>query len=90
MHIHGNSMNVNAANFYSVGNGEKSAAAQRAAEVRKRLLKSAAGVNSAASPEETLMIGQWLDARPNSVPGQAESDAEDPAAAASGRDPDFG
>ena len=40
MHIHGNSMNVNSASFYSVGNGEKSAAAERAADVRKRLLKA--------------------------------------------------
>ncbi len=81
MHIHGNSMNVNAANFYSVGNGERSAAA----EVRKRLLKSAASVNETATPEETAMVGRWLDSRQS----QVESDAEYHTAA-SGRDPDFG
>jgi hypothetical protein len=85
MHIHGNSMNINAANFYSVGNGEKSAAAARAVEVRKRLLKGAASVDAAATPEETAMVGRWLDSRHS----QVESDAEYHAAAA-GRDPDFG
>ena len=85
MHIHGNSMNVNAANSYSVGNGEKSAAAQRAAEVRKRLLKSAAGVDNTASPEETLMIGHWLDSRHSQMEGDGECPAAD-----SGKDSDFG
>ena len=85
MHIHGNSMNLNAANFYSVGNAEKSAAARRVADVRKRLLKNAASGDGAASLEETLMIGQWLEGR-NS---QSESDAEYHTAAA-GRDSDFG
>jgi hypothetical protein len=85
MHIHGNSMNVNAANFYSVGNGEKSAAAERASAVRRRLLKSAAGIEDAADPEETLMIGQWLAGSQR----QAESAPEYPAAP-SGKDPDFG
>jgi hypothetical protein len=78
-------MNINAANFYSVGNGEKSAAAERAAEVRKRLLKGAANVNGAATSEETLMIGQWLDSRHSQVESNAEYRA-----VASGRDPDFG
>ena len=77
MHIHANSMNLNAANFYSVGNGEKSAAA----EVRKRLLKSATSIDAVATPEETLMIGQWLDSRYS----QLES-ATDYHTAAAGRD----
>jgi len=85
MHIHGNTMNINAANFNSVGNSEKSAAAQRAADVRKRLLKGAAGVDGPATLEETLMIGQWLNERPR----ESESEAEYPAGA-SGRDSDFG
>jgi hypothetical protein len=85
MHIHGNSMNLNAANSYSVGNGEKSAAAERAAEVRRRLLKSAAGVDNTASPDEAQLIGHWLDSRH----GQMEGDAGYPAAD-SGKDADFG
>ena len=63
MHIHGNSMNLNGANFHCVGNGERAAAAERAAAVRKKLLKSTASVDGAATVEETLMIGQWLDSR---------------------------
>ena len=43
MHIHGNAMNVNAANLYSAAQGERAAAAERAAEVRKRLLKALQG-----------------------------------------------
>jgi hypothetical protein len=78
-------MNVNAANFYSIGNGERSAAAQRAAEVRKKLLNSAQSVEGEASPEETLLIGQWLDARHSQVQSPAEYHAT-----ASGKDPDFG
>ena len=85
MHIHGNSMNVNAANFYSVGNGEKAAAAERAAAVRKKLLKGAASVDGAESPEETLMIGRWLDSRQSQNEGDAEYHS-----AASGKDSDFG
>jgi len=57
----------------------------RAAEVRKNLLKSAAEIAGAAAPEETLLIGQWLDSRPS----QAES--HDPYhASTAGRDSDFG
>ncbi len=67
MHIHGNSMAVNSANFYSAGQGEKAAAAQRAAELRRKLLKSAAEAEGAASPEESLLIGQWMDARHSQV-----------------------
>jgi hypothetical protein len=85
MHIHGNSMNVNAANLYSAAQGERAAAAQRAAEVRKKLLKSAAGIESGSSPEETLLIGHWLDSRHS----QTQSD-DQYHASVSGKDPDFG
>jgi hypothetical protein len=84
MHIHASSININAANLDSAGNTEKAAAAQRAADVRKKLLKSAQGVEGAATPEEALMIDQWLNARP----GQAQS--EDEYTAGSGRVSDFG
>jgi hypothetical protein len=85
MHIHGNSMNINAANFYSVGNGERSAAAQRATEVRKKLLKSASSLEAGASPEETLLIGKWLDSRHSQV-----LDADEYHDVASGKNPDLG
>jgi hypothetical protein len=87
MHIQANSMNVNSASFYSVGNGEKSAAAERAADVRKRLLKGAAAVDGTASTEETLLIGHWLDGQQvDGQPNQGDSESH----SWSGRDPDFG
>jgi hypothetical protein len=85
MHIHGNSMSVNAANLYSAAHGERAAAAQRAVEVRKKLLKSAAGIEAGATPEETLLIGQWLDGRHSQV--QSEDQYHDSAA---GKNPDLG
>ena len=85
MHIHGNSMAVNAANFYAAAQGERAAAAQRAAEVRKKLLKGASEIEGATTPEETLMISQWLDSRHS----QTESEDQYHATAA-GKDPDFG
>jgi hypothetical protein len=84
MHIHGNSMAVNAASFYSAGQNERTAAARRAADVRKKLMKAGSVTEGAATSEETLMIGQWMDARHNLV--QSEDAYR---AAASGRDLDF-
>ena len=85
MHIHGNSMIVNAANFYGAAQGERAAAAQRAAEVRKRLLKSGSEIEGAATPEESLLIGQWMDSRHS----QVES-PEQYSNCLSGKDPEFG
>jgi hypothetical protein len=81
MHIHGNMMNVQGANLYSVANGERAAAAERAGEVRKRLLK---GVEGGASDEETQMIGQWLDSRHSQV-----LSGDEYRTASSGNDSDF-
>jgi hypothetical protein len=85
MHIHGSQMNVNAANLYSVGNGEKSAAAQRAADVRKKLLKSAQSVENSVDPEENLLIGHWLDSANHPSQGEDEYRTAD-----AGKDSDFG
>jgi len=85
MRIHGELMNVQAANFYSAAQGERAAAARRAAEGRKKLLKSASEIEASATPEETLLIGQWLDGRHSQVLSGDEYHA-----AASGKDPDFG
>ena len=84
MHIHGNSMTINAANFYSTAQQEK-AAAQQAAGVRKKLIKNASEIEGAATPEETLLIGQWMDSRHSQVQS-GEQNFEN----VSGRDPDFG
>lgn len=62
MHIHGSMLNIQGANFASIASGEQSAAAQRAANVRKRLLTKAQTLGAGTSPDETLLIGQWLDA----------------------------
>jgi hypothetical protein len=78
-------MSIQAANFYSTGQGARAAAAQRAAEVRKKLLKSAQSVEGEATPEETQLIGQWLDSRHSQV-----LSGDQYRVAASGKDPDFG
>ena len=83
MHINGNSMAVNQADMYSAAQGERATAAERAAEVRKKLLKSAGQIEG-STPEETLMISQWLDSRHSQTQSAAEYRV-----AASGRDPDF-
>jgi hypothetical protein len=78
-------MTVNAANFYSATQEEKAAAAQRAASVRKKLIRSASELEGAASPEETLLIGQWMDSRRS----QDASEGQYPNSI-SGKDPDLG
>jgi len=86
MHIHPAAIGQHPINISAAGN-ERAAAAQRAAEVRKRLLKSAAEIDadSNSDPDATLLVGQWLDSRHSQVlPGDEYRDA------ASGKDPDLG
>jgi hypothetical protein len=85
MHIHGNSMTVNAANFYSANQEERAAAAHRAAGVRKKLIRSASEIEGAATPEETLMISQWMDSRHSQVQSEEQYPYN-----VYGQDPDFG
>lgn len=85
MHIHSSRLNMNAVGFYFVAQEEKAAAAQRAADVRRKLLKSGASVEGSASPEEAFMVGQWLDSRHSQVLSEDEYHA-----GAAGKDPDFG
>ncbi len=79
MHIHAGSMNLNSARHSSAAGAEKAAAAQRAAEVRKKLRKRSQALDGAASTEETWMIDNWLNA-----------DTSPNRDAAYGKDPDFG
>jgi len=79
MHIHGNSMSIQSTSFYSASQGEKTAA-----EVRKRLLKSASGIESGAGSEETPSFGQLMDSRHSQV-----MTGDEYYTAASGKDPDF-
>jgi hypothetical protein len=62
MHIHPAAMGLHSISTYAAAENERAAAAKRAAEVRKRLLKAAQTANTNASPEETLLLGRWLNA----------------------------
>jgi len=77
-------MAVNAANFYSATQEERAAAAQRAASVRKKLIRSASELEGMASPEETLLIGQWMDSRHSQIDSGEQNYIN-----ISGKDPDF-
>ncbi len=86
MHIHPAAIGLQPISSDAAGN-ERAAAAQRAAEIRKRLLKSAQSVEdeAATDPDANLLIGQWLDSRHSHVlPGDEYH------AAAEGNDPDLG
>jgi len=63
MRIHSNHMTPGVTNPYVVAAAEKAAASERAAKVRKKLLKSAALANVYTIPDEDLMIGRWMDQR---------------------------
>jgi hypothetical protein len=84
MHIHPSAIGPYGNNPYAA-ESDRAAAAQRAADVRKKLLKSASNVEAgASSPEETLLIGQWLDSRHSQVlPGDVYRSASQ------GKDSDF-
>ena len=84
MHVHPAAVGLHAINTYALAN-ERAASAQRAAETRKRLLKSAQSIAAGSDPDATLLIGQWLDSRHSQVlPGDEYH------AAAEGKDPDLG
>jgi hypothetical protein len=94
MHIHPSAVGQHSINTGAAGN-ERAATAQRAAEVRKRLLKSAQMFESeaASDPDATLFICQWsgngtgqgLDSRHSqALPDHEDLDTD------SGKDPDLG
>ena len=86
MHVHPAAVGLYAINTYALAN-ERAANAQRAAEVRKRLLKAGQSGDLEVNddPGATLLIGQWLDCRHSQVlPGDEYH------AAAEGKDPDLG
>jgi hypothetical protein len=49
--------------LHSSGNDVRAIAAQRAAEVRKGLLKSGQSVEAELSPDQVSMVKQWLSNR---------------------------
>ncbi len=83
MHIHPSAIGLHPINTSAAGN-ERAAAAQRAVEVRKRLLKASQNSVADATPEESFIIGQWLDSRHSQVPPGDEYHS-----ASQGEDPDF-
>jgi hypothetical protein len=84
MHIHGNQMNLNAINPYSAA-AERAVAAQKAADVRKKLMGSASDIEGVSSPDEHFMMGQWMGQQHGQSFTEDEYHAGD-----SGRDSDFG
>jgi hypothetical protein len=63
MHIHGNQSNLNPVNPYAAAS-ERAIAAQKAAATRKKLLKSAIGVEAPCSPTEAFNLGNWMPGQP--------------------------
>ena len=65
MHIHDRTMTIQAMGFYSAAQQERTAAARRAAEVRKKLLRASRSIEEDQRnlfPDENLLIGHWLNA----------------------------
>jgi len=88
MHIHGAIQSVQGASYASIASQEQAAAARQAAEVRRRLLKSAQAPGGDATEEETLMVDHWLNSgEPNSRHSQALA-GDEYHSASEGRDPD--
>ena len=83
MHIHGTPPNPNGINPYAAA-ADKAAAGQRAANVRKKLLKSANDTERVASPEEASLLAKWMN-QPTPEPTDAEYHSD-----LSGKDSSFG
>jgi len=99
MHVHGHQANLDTVNPYSRA-AEQAAAAQRAANARKKLLRSAGEIEGAdgqgipglstsghdiSGQGEAFLVGKWMGA----PQGHAHDDVEYHTAVA-GRDSDFG
>jgi len=63
MPIHRNQMSLGVTNPYVAAAAQKIAASERAAKVRKKLIKSAAQTEGFALPDSDLLIGRWMDQR---------------------------
>jgi hypothetical protein len=84
MHIHNTSSNY-AANLYAAGNDPRTAAAQRAADTRKKLLNAAQAAGAAG--EDGLFLSHLLDASASAQPqtqvqSQGQSQAQSQAQSA--------
>lgn len=61
MHIHGIQPNLNGYGTGSAAAAEKAAASQRAADVRRKLLKVVQNGDGELSDEGDFMMGRWLE-----------------------------
>ena len=84
MHIHGNLLNLSCTNPYAAA-ADKAAATQRAANVRKKLLKSATDTERIASSEEASLLAKWMEGKQVREQGDVEYHTS-----VSGKDSDFG
>jgi hypothetical protein len=87
MHIHSSQMNLEALNPYSAA-AEKAAAAKRAEDVRKKLMKSATDIEGISGPDEAYLVSQWMDPLQSQQQPVTQDDEYHPSTP--GRIPDFG
>jgi hypothetical protein len=78
-------MNFEVNSISAAAAAENAAARQRAADVRRKLMKSATDIEGISSPEEAFLVGQWMDSRHSQTMSEDQYHA-----AAEGKDPDFG
>ncbi len=88
MHIHG--INPQSAFIDSLSNSERAASAARAAETRKKLLRSAQSLAGQSAPgevqaDDAIWLSQWQSAQNNEGLADDEYHPSLP-----GKDPDFG
>lgn len=60
MHVHDGSINLHPVNPYNAAS-EKTAAARRSYQLRKKLAKRATRAQGWAGPDQAAMIGQWMN-----------------------------
>jgi hypothetical protein len=65
MHIHGTHMDLNALNLSSAAEATRAAAAQRAAEIRKKLALNAAEIEGGLDPGVAFVVSQHSQQNPN-------------------------
>ena len=75
MHIHGNHMQLQAANLPTAASAAKAAAARQAADVRGRLMNSSLEMDSEVSPEASWMLGRWPQGNSGGQQGQYQGDS---------------
>ena len=63
MHVHRAAVDLHPINTYSAANDRAAAAAQRAAEVRKRLLKKAQTIATDATGDQSNFLGYLIESR---------------------------